>query len=130
MLTINATFFSPLETSIYLLRIGPFPTINKWFSIHTREWENRDILGWTNYREIFTYVVIITLTICHITKSTHPLDGLHFIHLPFPSTTTCLRLTLRWGGFSPLFPAVTSTVGFCPSGLFILWCYQTSINIT
>ena len=29
----------------YLLRIGPIPTINKWFLIHTREWDHRWHLG-------------------------------------------------------------------------------------
>ena len=32
-------------------------------------------------RELFTYVVIITLIICLNAKSNHPSDGLHFIYL-------------------------------------------------
>ena len=80
-------------------------------------------------REMFKSVVINTLSNIN-TKSTHPSDSMHFMYLRFPSTVTRLVVTLRQGGFSPLFPAATSTVGFCPSKFLIIRCYQNSINIT
>ena len=45
-----------------LLRIGPIPTINKWFSIHTREWEQRGSLGLEQViNNISKYVMLVQL---------------------------------------------------------------------
>ena len=57
-------------------------------------------------------------------RSNHPLYGLYFIFCHFH------RGYLSWGnyktgGFSPLFPAVTSTFGICPSVLFIYWIIKS-----
>ena len=38
--------------SRYLLRIGPIPTINKWFLLHTREWERR---GHIELEQVISY---------------------------------------------------------------------------
>ena len=68
-------------------------------------------------RELFTYVVIIALIILMLSELI-----IRFVCISFAVIAidvTCLGVTLIRGGFSHLFSALTSTVGICPSELFV-----------
>ena len=68
-------------------------------------------------RELFKYVVLIALIISMMGQLILWMVCISFAEIA--TAVTRLRETLIRVGFSPLFPAVTSTVGIFPSELFV-----------
>ena len=63
--------------------------------------------------ELFTYIVIITLIILMLIQLIFQMFFISFSAIYI--VVSRLGVTRRQGSFSPLFPAVTSMIGFCPS---------------
>ena len=68
-------------------------------------------------RELFTYVVIIMLIIWMLGQLILRVVCISFSDISIGATS--LRITLRWCGFSLIFPSMTSTVGIYPRELFL-----------
>ena len=90
-------------------------------------------------RAILSWAYIQYYLRCHCLRHGFPYLGFRIYYLPQQSAFHLLAISIdcyssrsnsNTGGFYPLCPAVTSTVGFWPTSFLIMRFYQTSRNIT
>ena len=94
-----------------LLRIGPISTINKWFSVHTREWDRRGHLGMDPVSCYVPCTRVVTLGLYkkisyYLSMDTHPTTqytlntGSYFTHKVGYTPNQVTTLPRKWKPFS------------------------------